>query len=332
MSGVAGLFNVPLTPSELLQWSHIHMASHRDINRRIFEALLLSMPEPMLDPFDPKNLGTWAEQHQQLHQLQNTVLGIRGNDLSDVPTDNESAWATWLYLNGQEHDKAEQILNGVTVNPTVKVYTTPGTYTITIPFFIGFFKIELWGGGGGGAQAGLTAAAGTDTLFDASYVAYGGAAGHVANVSPPPLRTFPGGSGGSYLNGGTGSVDGGGGQEGTWDIIGVTPYYGGGIGGSNTEGGGGGSGTGYVPSSPGTSPLFPGGDGGSPGGGGGGTSGASGGGAGGYLVNIFYPGGIYYGGGSVVATVGSGGLGARSGGGTKAGGDGAPGAIRISWR
>ena len=335
MSGVGGLFNVPLTPDELVQWSHIHMANHRDINRRIREALLFNMPEPLLDPFDPKNMGNWPDQHQQLHQLMNTIIGNRGNDLLTVPFDNESAWATWILLHAQEHDAAERIIGGVTVNPVVRVFSTPGTYNISLPYFLGFLKVECWGAGGGGGWGTpytALATAGSDSSLDGTYIGYGGGAGAVANVSPPPLQFFAGGAGGSYANGDGGSVAGDPGQQGSWDIQGSTSYKGGGLGGSNSVGGGGGSGTGYPPNSPGTSPAFPGGDGGSPGGGGGGVGGGGGGGAGGYMVKTFYPGGPYRGGQSVTIVVGAGGTGGTTNTGSKAGGTGGPGAVRLSWR
>lgn len=104
---VASIANVPSDPESMLQWSFSHMAHHRDINRRILEVFHVQLPEFPLDPFDPVFMG---DQHQTMHNNQNAVLSISGNDLLDVEWQDEAQKSVWIFLNFTEHLKAGNIL------------------------------------------------------------------------------------------------------------------------------------------------------------------------------------------------------------------------------
>lgn len=110
MSALASLYNVPSTDQERAQWAFAHMAHHRDINRKIYELLAVALPEFILDPVDPNNSGSWEYQHQEMHNNQNSILGIAGFDLSELNWQNQNQLAGWIYLNGNEHVQASNIL------------------------------------------------------------------------------------------------------------------------------------------------------------------------------------------------------------------------------
>jgi hypothetical protein len=110
MSAVADLYNVPSNDAERAQWSFAHMAHHRDINRRLYELVAVSLPEYSLDPIDPANVGQWEYQHQQMHNAQNQLLGISGFDLSEVDWKDQNLLAGWVWLNAVEHTQAADIL------------------------------------------------------------------------------------------------------------------------------------------------------------------------------------------------------------------------------
>jgi len=108
--GLASIFNVPTDQATTDEWAFSHMAHHRDINRKIFEIHGIEIPEYVLDPFNPNDTGTFGYQHQEMHNYQNAVLGIAGNDLVDVSWRNEEERASWIQLNAIEHLQANQVL------------------------------------------------------------------------------------------------------------------------------------------------------------------------------------------------------------------------------
>ena len=110
MSGLADLYNVPLTDDERAQWAFAHMAHHRDINRVIYQLTQVSLPEYALDPIDLGDTGTWEYQHQIMHDNQNAILGIQGNDLTSVNWKDPNLLEGWIFLNRNEHYQAAAIL------------------------------------------------------------------------------------------------------------------------------------------------------------------------------------------------------------------------------
>ncbi len=110
MSGLADLYNVPTTDEERAQWSFAHMTHHRDINRRIYELIKVALPEYILDPVNPDNSGEWEYQHQLMHDDQNAILGIQGQDLTGMDWKDQRLLAAWIYLNVNEHVQASNIL------------------------------------------------------------------------------------------------------------------------------------------------------------------------------------------------------------------------------
>jgi hypothetical protein len=110
VSGIADLYNVPTTDEERAQWSFAHMAHHRDINEKIYVLLKIALPEYILDPVDINDTGTWEYQHQLLHDTQNQLLGIEGQDLTGIDWKNQNELAGWIFLNSSEHFQASEIL------------------------------------------------------------------------------------------------------------------------------------------------------------------------------------------------------------------------------
>ena len=110
MSGIASLYNVPGTDSERAEWAFAHMAHHRDINAKIYLLIKVALPEYILDPFDINDTGQWEYQHQQMHDNQNQLLGIQGQDLTGVDWRDQRLLAGWVWLNASEHYQASDIL------------------------------------------------------------------------------------------------------------------------------------------------------------------------------------------------------------------------------
>jgi len=110
MSGLADLYNVPGTDEERAQWSFAHTAHHRDINRRIYKLIKIAIPEYILDPINPKDSGEWEYLHQLMHDNQNALLGIQGQDLTGLDWNDQRLLAAWIWLNSSEHYQASNIL------------------------------------------------------------------------------------------------------------------------------------------------------------------------------------------------------------------------------
>lgn len=110
MSGIASLANVPTTDEERAEWSFAHMAHHRDIAEKIYVLAKVALPEYILDPIDPNDTGTWEYQHQLMHDNQNALLGIDGQDLTGIDWKNQNLLAAWIQLNFNEHYQASNEL------------------------------------------------------------------------------------------------------------------------------------------------------------------------------------------------------------------------------
>lgn len=135
MSAVGGLYNVPQTQEEFAEWGYIHMAHHRDINRRIYELLNISAPEFPLDPTPFPVTDYWAFVHQQMHNFQNAVLGINGFDLLNVPKFDKTDWASWIVMNADEHLQADGKLLAPATSPGNYIKIVAGTYDFIVPFY-----------------------------------------------------------------------------------------------------------------------------------------------------------------------------------------------------
>lgn len=100
----------PVTPTLFTEWSFSHMAHHQDIARRIYELYGRALPLFVIDPVDPRDPEAMLQNHQTMHNNQNAVLGIDGNDLLSVDFGDREQRAAWIFLNFSEHQQANQIL------------------------------------------------------------------------------------------------------------------------------------------------------------------------------------------------------------------------------
>lgn len=108
--GLADIVNVPESAESLAVWAFSHMAHHRDINRAIYQQFANALPEYPLDEINIADMGVWIYQHQEMHNNQNAILGIGGNDLTDVDWQNQGELSSWIQLNFTEHYQASNLL------------------------------------------------------------------------------------------------------------------------------------------------------------------------------------------------------------------------------
>lgn len=110
---VGDVFNVPVTPSDEAQWSFLHMALHRSQNLAIFRKYNAILPEYVLDPVNFASPGAWLEQHQQMHNNVDSVLGISAINLVDVDLSDLGERDGWVQEHAQLHQSETNAL-GIT--------------------------------------------------------------------------------------------------------------------------------------------------------------------------------------------------------------------------
>jgi hypothetical protein len=97
------MFNVPNDPLEMARWSSLHAIQHRLTNFVILRDYNIALPEYILDPVNLADPAAFLDQHQQMHQNVDQLLGISGFDLTDVDWNDPGQRAGWIYLNAQLH-------------------------------------------------------------------------------------------------------------------------------------------------------------------------------------------------------------------------------------
>lgn len=100
---VADLFNIPSTDEEMAKWSFIHMAHHREVNFAIQQKYGIDLPEYPLDPVSLDDAQSFLNQHQEMHNNSDAILGVAGFNLSEVDWNDPGKRAGWIYLNAILH-------------------------------------------------------------------------------------------------------------------------------------------------------------------------------------------------------------------------------------
>jgi len=107
--GLAVLLNLPVTPELITQFSFSNQDSHQKIADAILRKFNMTIPIYPLDPIPPTKEGllTWGLNHQSAHNAQNEILGIQGQDISEVDFKSEGELASWIQEHFIEHYLAE---------------------------------------------------------------------------------------------------------------------------------------------------------------------------------------------------------------------------------
>lgn len=108
---LATLFNTPVSPSRWAEFSFVNMDEHRKIAAAVLAQLALTIPLYPLDPVPTGlNAAAWLYNHQAIHNRENGILGIAGNDLTAVDFSDVSQVHNWVQLHAEEHRAAAQAL------------------------------------------------------------------------------------------------------------------------------------------------------------------------------------------------------------------------------
>lgn len=111
--GLATLANIPTTDELLAQFAFANMDSHRRIAAAIFRQMNgMVVPEFPLDPvpLSPDARLVWALNHQAMHNSQNGILGVDGQDFTETDFDSPEQLTYYIQRHFIEHLEAEKQL------------------------------------------------------------------------------------------------------------------------------------------------------------------------------------------------------------------------------
>ena len=105
---LATLYNIPRDLNGLNQMGFVNADLHTRINLAIQQQTGRALPYYVLDPIPPDgdSLQAWLQRHQDIHNQMDAILGIAGNDISDVDFSKPDQVASWIWLHAQEHFQA----------------------------------------------------------------------------------------------------------------------------------------------------------------------------------------------------------------------------------
>ena len=90
------------------EWAWAHFQHHLAIARAVLQVKKVELIVPSIFPINIANIQVWLQNHQGLHNAQNALLGIQGNDLSSLNWTDEKQREGFFYLNFVEHRSAGQ--------------------------------------------------------------------------------------------------------------------------------------------------------------------------------------------------------------------------------
>ena len=101
---------LPKTDNDFRNWGFSNVASHRDINRVIFQTLGIVVPEYPIYPMNLDNPVQWGWQHQAMHSASCQALGIASYNLVTINWDDARYMDAWNTLHFDEHNRLEAAL------------------------------------------------------------------------------------------------------------------------------------------------------------------------------------------------------------------------------
>lgn len=100
---VASLYNIPRDQKGMNQFSFANQDQHRQIIDRISALYGKNLTEYVIDPIDISDPGAFLYQHQQMHNDMDAVLGIAGNDFTDLDFRQVDQVTAWIQQHANEH-------------------------------------------------------------------------------------------------------------------------------------------------------------------------------------------------------------------------------------
>jgi hypothetical protein len=107
---IADLLNVPQSLDSFGQWSFANQDHHMLVVNGILSQRGTTLTQYQLDPIPQDAVHNWLQRHQQAHNDINAVLGVQGNDISDIDFENLHLLQAWVRLHFNEHIQWSNVL------------------------------------------------------------------------------------------------------------------------------------------------------------------------------------------------------------------------------
>lgn len=93
----------PPTNSGLQEWAHANWQHHQGILIGLKQVLNLDATMLRIWPWSGKWDADWLQQHQEMHNVMTSALGVPSVDLSDVDYKNRRQLDAWFFSHFIEH-------------------------------------------------------------------------------------------------------------------------------------------------------------------------------------------------------------------------------------
>jgi hypothetical protein len=104
------LFDITSSDASIEQFFFWNAQDHIEISQAVQAQKTVNLFQRVLHPVDMQAIDLWLELHQQSHNDINQVLGLSGNDLSDLDFSDPRKVREWMNLHAQEHLAMRQAL------------------------------------------------------------------------------------------------------------------------------------------------------------------------------------------------------------------------------
>lgn len=109
--GLPLIYAQPSTAEDWAAWAFNHAANHYDWISAASLQKNQNLTQFCFNPLNPDALGVFLYQHQIAHNQANALLGFPGFDLLSLDWQDKEAFAEWILLNGDEHQRISAALN-----------------------------------------------------------------------------------------------------------------------------------------------------------------------------------------------------------------------------
>jgi hypothetical protein len=100
---VATLYNLPLDPTSMVEWSFSNSASHMEIIAAISAKYQVQLTPYVLDPLPTDDIPSFLLRHQQMHADMAGVTGIGTNNYTAIDFNDPVLLRYYLDLHAAEH-------------------------------------------------------------------------------------------------------------------------------------------------------------------------------------------------------------------------------------